>query len=186
MRIRTGLVLGLLVALGVAGCGGADGGDGVATAGGATSAPPSAAAGSGAEKDSVLRYAQCMRDNGVPDFPDPEVGEGGEYRLSVPEGLDMTKMRAAEQKCRQHMPNGGQPKEIDPERLDQMRQYAKCMRENGVPNFPDPSGGGFQLDMNELGMSGPDDPKLKAAEEACNDLMPGPGPGATRESRSEG
>jgi hypothetical protein len=185
MRIRTGLMLCLLVALGVAGCGGDKGGDGVATAGGATSAPPSAAAAN--EKESVLKYAQCMRENGVPEFPDPEVGDGGESRLSLPDGLDMAKVQAAEKQCRQYMPNGGEPQQMDPKVLEQMRKYSQCMRDNGIPEFPDPSGGGLALDMNELGLSGPDDPKLKAAEEACNDLRPAPPSGAPNEqSRSEG
>jgi hypothetical protein len=60
------------------------------------------------------------------------------------------------------------------------------MRENGIPNFPDPSEeGGIGLDMNELGLSGPDDPKLKAAEEKCKQFQPG-GPGGGTNDRKSG
>lgn len=50
--------------------------------------------------------------------------------------------------------------------------YAKCMRSNGVPNFPDPSaGGGFAV----RGGFDPQSPAVNAARAKCRQLMP-PGP----------
>jgi hypothetical protein len=53
--------------------------------------------------------------------------------------------------------------------------YAKCMRANGAPNFPDPgSGGGFEIAGN--GRS----PGLEAAQAKCQKFMPvGGGPGGS-------
>jgi hypothetical protein len=190
MRIRTALVLGLLLALSAAGCGGGgDGGDGVATAGGKTAEPSaSASTGSAEDRDAIFAYAKCMRENGVPNFPDPEVGEHGEFRLSLPggEGFDKEKVDAAQEKCKKLMPNGGEPPKADPEQIDRMREYAKCMRENGVPKFPDPNAeGGFQIDGNEVG--DPQSPAFKAAEEKCRSLMPAPpGGGQGSVDRKEG
>lgn len=181
-------MLGLLLALSAAGCGGSgDSGDRVATAGGNTPEPSASASSGGKEdRDAILAYSKCMRENGVPEFPDPEVGEGGEFRLALPEGVDKAKVDAAQEKCKRYMPNGGEPPKVDAARLEQMRKYAKCMRENGVPNFPDPSeNGGFQLDMNELGLDGPDDPKLKAAEDKCRSIMPGPEGGQSRTEKKD-
>ena len=49
--------------------------------------------------------------------------------------------------------------------------YAKCMRANGVPNFPDPSpGGGFDINGNAGAMSSP---AFKAAQAKCGTLMGG-------------
>ena len=51
---------------------------------------------------------------------------------------------------------------------------AKCMRSHGVPNFPDPVGGGFQVGPG-LDLSAP---AFKAAQAACQRFMPllgGPG-----------
>src|SRR5262245_59487449 len=48
-----------------------------------TSPSANAQAGSGAG-DPRLAYARCMRENGMPDFPDPEPGGG----LALPEGVD--------------------------------------------------------------------------------------------------
>jgi hypothetical protein len=58
--------------------------------------------------------------------------------------------------------------------------FAKCMRSNGVPNFPDPqAGGGFLFRANHGLMSSP---AVKAAQAKCRKLLPGggpPGPGTT-------
>lgn len=52
--------------------------------------------------------------------------------------------------------------------------FAKCMRANGAPNFPDPgSSGGFEIVGN--GRS----PGLEAAQAKCQKLMPGGGGPAT-------
>ncbi len=60
-----------------------------------------------------------------------------------------------------------------------MVAFAKCMRSNGVPSFPDPNaGGGFQIG----GGVNPSSPAFKAAQAKCQKLMPGggpPGPGST-------
>jgi len=52
--------------------------------------------------------------------------------------------------------------------------YAKCMRSNGVPNFPDPSGSGgvFHLATG----TNPASPAFKAAQAKCHKLLPGGGP----------
>jgi len=50
-------------------------------------------------------------------------------------------------------------------------RYADCMRTNGVPNFPDPSGGAGLVVPNSIN---PASPALKSAQRACQSLMPGP------------
>jgi hypothetical protein len=158
----------------------------VATAGGKTPEPTaSASPGAGNERDAIFAYAKCMRENGVPDFPDPEVGDNGEFRLSLPNGGDKAKVDAAQAKCKKLMPNGGEPPKADPERLEQLRKYSKCMRENGVPKFPDPTDSGLQINGNEVG--DPESPAFKAAEEKCRSIMPEPpGGGKGSVDRKEG
>jgi hypothetical protein len=174
MRIRTGLVLGLLLALSAAGCReGGGSGDEVATAGGKTPEPSASATPSaGDDRDAVLAYSKCMRENGLPDFPDPEMDENGQSRLRLPDGYDKSKIDAAQEVCKKYLPNGGEPPKADPARLEQLRKYSKCMRENGVPKFPDPSDGGLQINGNEVG--DPESPAFKAAEEKCRSILPEP------------
>jgi hypothetical protein len=51
--------------------------------------------------------------------------------------------------------------------------FARCMRANGVSNFPDPSAdGGFQVAIPRGGLSSP---AFKAAQAKCNKLLPGGG-----------
>jgi hypothetical protein len=170
MRPVLGVLLAVAVAA-VAGCGKPSGTPGVATANSGSAASRSATPDAMSDQEHLLRFAQCMRDNGVPDFPDPKDGN-----MNLPNGVDPQKVQAAQEKCKQYLPNGGQPRRADPQQMEQLRKYAQCMRDNGVKNFPDPTDQGLALDQSKLGMS-PDDPRLKAAQQACSKYQPG-GPSA--------
>ncbi|OLF17838.1 hypothetical protein BU204_09565 [Actinophytocola xanthii] len=159
--------MGLLLLV-LAGCG--SGIDGDQGAPGPSSEPN--------EQEAALEYSRCMRENGVPDFPDPEPGENGEARLSTPEGADKEAMDAANAECKRLLPNGGEPREMDPEDIVKQRAFARCMRENGLPDFPDPKpDGGIAVE------GGPNlDPlseEFKAAEQKCAKHLPDGGRGAT-------
>ncbi|WP_436497983.1 hypothetical protein [Actinokineospora sp. HUAS TT18] len=172
MRIRTGLAAGLL-ALALAGCGAADdGGDGVASAGGpgSTTTTPSAKSGPGDQ----AKFAQCMRDHGV-DMPDPEeTGAGGKgVRIRIPDGTDKSKVDAAMTECKSFLPNGGEPPKLDAEQQEQLRKMSQCMRENGVPDFPDPDpNGGIRIEVRPGSGMDPEDPKFQEAQEKCQQFMP--------------
>jgi hypothetical protein len=51
------------------------------------------------------------------------------------------------------------------ELLKDRRESAKCMRENGVEDFPDPDANGYILYYG-------DDPDMTSASEKCDDLQP--------------
>jgi hypothetical protein len=184
MRIRAGLVLGLLLAFGMAGCGGTgDGdGDGVATAGSSAGATSTTKPDQRSDQEAALEYAKCMREQGI-NMPDPQVGDDGAMvlRMPAPEGGDKEqakeKVEAAEQQCKRYLPNGGEPPPMDPQAMEQMRKFSQCMRENGVPKFPDPTENGLSVDSGQLGMD-PEDPRMTKAEEACAKYnQPAPGEG---------
>ncbi|PZG01994.1 hypothetical protein [Micromonospora deserti] len=171
MRFMSGLALCLLLTLVAAGCTASDGDQGVATAGG-TAKPTSSAAGQDSSGDGVLKYSQCMRQNGVPNFPDPNENGGLDIDLDKI-GVSEETVDAAAQKCKEYAPGGGAPQKLDPQKLEQTRQYSRCMRDNGVPNFPDPDeNGGISLDPDRLGMD-PTGPTMKAAENACEKFLGG-------------
>jgi hypothetical protein len=183
-RMRKGLVLGLLAALALAGCGGARKGNGVATAGSAGQARASATPTTGGD-DHGIRFSQCMRANGVPDFPDPKVGTGGGISIDAPAGADPTKVDAAMQKCKPYLPNGGEPTKADPAVVAQLRKFSQCMRDHGVPKFPDPTDEGLQVDNSKLGID-PESPTFKAAEQACQKYQPAPPSGGAGQGLSTG
>ncbi|GAA3450496.1 hypothetical protein [Dactylosporangium matsuzakiense] len=191
MRFRTSLVAGLLLVLAAGGCAkdtGAD--DGVATAGDGKASPTvTASSGTGNrnpkdDQEAFLRFAQCMRDHGVP-MEDPNF-DGGGVSLSIGGDIDKGKVDAAQAECKQYMPNNGEPPKIDAAHLEEMRKYAQCMRENGVPNFPDPQEeGGFMINSDQLGVD-PRGEQMKKAEQACEQYRgdkPGEG-GAGQQTES--
>jgi hypothetical protein len=167
-----------LLVLSGAGCARVYQDDGVATASGTTELNVSASASAGfspdpqRDQESFLQFAKCMREHGVP-MEDPQL-DGGRIHMLLPEGVDKETAKAAHEECRKLLPNGGEPIKIDPETQEKMRQFAQCMRENGVPNFPDPGeGGGIMIDGNKLGID-PRSEEFKKAEEACAQYRPMP------------
>ena len=173
MRLRGLLALiaggGLMAGL-VAGCGDATQEPTIATANGATaSAQPSASAPKLSDDERQLKFAQCMREHGV-DMPDPEPDGGPGQLVRIPEGGSKEKTDAALEACKQYMPGGGEPLQLNPTQAEQMRKMSRCMRDNGVPDFPDPDANG-RITMK----GGPgtiEDPDLKAAGEKCQHLRP--------------
>jgi hypothetical protein len=169
MRTRTIIVVGLLLSLAAAGCAQTPaGGDGIASAGGTPTA--SAGAPAAGDEDAPLKFSQCMREQGMTWFPDPQ--PGGRLQIKVPKGTDKAKMDAAMAACKEFAPDGGERGPADPEALEQGRKLAQCMRDNGVPNFPDPQAdGSLHVDGRKVGV-GPGDPSFDKAEEACSKFLP--------------
>jgi hypothetical protein len=176
------VLLAILIGL-VAGCGRGSHGPGVATAGGGGKgggAKPKPSASVDAEEQRRL-FTQCMRDHGV-DVPDPDPnGPGVRILASGGPGSDTAnktanKMETAMKECQKYLPAGVAHKPNTQE-LEQMRQFAKCMRDHGVdmPD-PDPNGGGFGVKKGTgQGEISPDDATFKAANEACKDKLPNGG-----------
>ncbi|MCW3839133.1 hypothetical protein ONA70_03355 [Micromonospora yasonensis] len=163
-RLRSGtlFVPPLLFGLAVAGCGANPDTPQVATAGGvAAGASPSASA-SVSDEDRQREFVKCMRENGV-DLPDPEPGQRG-MKIQIGAGIDKEKVQPAMEKCRSLLPNGGERPKLTSEQVEKLRELARCMRENGVPDFPDPGADG-SLQLN--GVFKMDDPTIKAAMEKC-------------------
>jgi hypothetical protein len=121
------------------------------------------------ERDQLRAYAKCMRANGV-DMPDPN-GDGVIGLPAQKVGSPESKiMEAANEKCRTLMPAGGEPPKMSPEDIEKVRAQSKCMRENGVPSYPDPDPQTGAVALSE------DDVKAEAmtkAVEKCQGLGPG-------------
>jgi hypothetical protein len=171
-RSRRAGVLAILagIALAAAACG----------SGGSSSGPSavSSQAGGSTNYQKDLAYAQCMRSHGVPNFPDPN-SNGVFTNNGI--NLESGTAKAAAQTCRPLLPNGGQLSQSQQQqRLDELLQFAKCMRSHGVPNFPDPTDTNGHLALNLKGsgiMS--TSPQFQSAQQACQSVMPVPAGGGT-------
>ncbi|MGN9907876.1 hypothetical protein ACTMTJ_10030 [Phytohabitans sp. LJ34] len=164
-RMLTAVPLLLLAAI-TACSGGGEEGPGVATVGNVAtaSASPDPSAPAADDEERKRQFTQCMRDEGI-DIDDAE-GPGRGVRVQA----EKQKMQRAMEKCRKYLPNGGEPEKPSAADLEKLREYAKCMRENGVPAFPDPDpeSGSFK---NELD-SGITKKDIEAADEKCRDKLP--------------
>jgi hypothetical protein len=86
-----------------------------------------------------LKFSECMRANGVPNFPDPS--SGGGINLNPGSGLNLfsPSFKAAQAHCRKLLPGGGPPTHASASREREALQVAECMRRHGVTGFPDPT-----------------------------------------------
>jgi hypothetical protein len=144
---------------------------------GPTATTTSASSAGGATQNRAAAYSSCMRAHGVPSFPDPDaqghlylkVTKGGALDPSTPE------FQAAAAACKSLAPVQNTSASNNTLQSQGLK-YAACMRAHGVPNFPDPqpgSNGGFLI----TGVD-PNSPQFQSAQQACQSLMPGGGPGA--------
>ncbi len=170
-RTITALAL-LLLALG--GCGGEKTGNNeVASAGGTASPRPGASAAGLSPQEKALKWAQCMREQGV-EVPDPDPATG-RVEVRFGPGTDQAKVQGAMETCKEFQPFGEGGPGGNPQQLEAQRKFAQCMRDNGVPSFPDPQ----QAGMIRIDPSTGQDPDFPAAQEKCQPLMQA-GPGSPR------
>jgi hypothetical protein len=140
------VLIGLGLALALAGCGGEKAPE-VASAAGASGAP-----GAAATTDAVARYvearrnwAKCLREQGF-DIPDPDAKGQISFAETAEENRKLKadpKWRAAQEACKQFStevpPELEAPDEpLTAEQIANARKYSECRRANGSPDFPDP------------------------------------------------
>jgi hypothetical protein len=154
--------------LGLAACGGGSGGS--SNAGGSTS--------SQSTHSQALAFSQCVRQHGVPSFPDPD--SSGNLPAGAKDIMrSMPQFPAASTACQHLLPNGGQPTQAElqaqlQQEWSQARQFAQCMRNDGVPNFPDPTAEPNHperpnLDLSDAGI-GPT-PQILAKARECQSQL---------------
>jgi hypothetical protein len=158
------------------------------TSGGAPSGGPSSGSGGGQPRSGfaiqtgnpqkALKLSECMRANGVPNFPDPN-GQG----LIQGNGIDPTspQFEKAQQKCAKHLGGGlgsRSPAQIAKQEAAALA-FSKCMRSHGVSDFPDPqfgSGGSIRISGKAGSATSdldPNSPTFQKAQNACGSLLPG-------------
>jgi hypothetical protein len=82
----------------------------------------------------ALKYADCMRANGEPSFPDPG-SNGALPNPASPAFQAAMKACAKLQPADMHLHGPPEPSAAE---LRAALKFARCMRTHGVPQFPDP------------------------------------------------
>jgi hypothetical protein len=178
---RIGLASLLLVALLAAACQGGSDEPRVASGkgAGAAGATPTTAGGSSDRFQKVVAYSKCMREHGVPKFPDPKPGPNGEPNLQItPDqlGVGQAQLQAAEQACQSLAPPSSPARQQG--QYEAALKYADCMRKNGVPDFPDPKrGANGGVILGGAGVN-PNSTSFQEAQQACQSIMQAPGAAA--------
>jgi hypothetical protein len=168
-RPLAGLALIAMVAL-ISACG--------SSAPTSTSSASASASGGGnpsaTNHEKAVKFAECMRNNGVSAFPDPPasgnltidaIANGSSLDTSTPA---FTQAISA---CKHLEPAGFTGSKRSSAQQSAALKFAQCMRANGVPDFPDPVPNGPLVDTNRIpsaaqpgGMSA-----LHAAMQKCSD-----------------
>jgi hypothetical protein len=129
--------------------------------------------------NSAVAYSQCMRDNGVSNYPDPKEDDQGRVQLTVPEGIDQNSptFKSAQSACQSKLVQGDMGAAANSRSFDATKDaaWAKCIRKNGMPDFQDPKvdGSTIIIDADAAGISGQDDPNFAKATSACYSIRPG-------------
>ena len=127
--------------------------------------------------EKAVKFAKCMRNNGVSAFPDPPAS--GELTIDgIANGSSLDPSTPAFKQaigaCKDLEPPGLMGQKATPQQMDARLKFAQCMRENGVPDFPDPTPNGPLIDTNRIpSLAGKDprsDPGLNAAMHKCSEF----------------
>jgi hypothetical protein len=128
-----------------------------------------------AQGNRALAYSRCMRSNGVRGYPDPNGSGGTDKSKVIAARLSVGKSQfdAAVNACRHLLPPspaGPSPAQVQ-QVMNAMANVARCIRSDGVPNWPDPylDVGRPTFDIHGIDYQAP---KISAAIHHCQHLMP--------------
>lgn len=129
-----------------------------------------------ASTSSAIDFSQCMRDNGVQDFPDPDAsGQLTIDSIANHTNIDTssTSFQQALTACRDLQPAGFTGYKRTDEQQAAALVFAQCVRDTGLTDFPDPAPGDPLIDTTKIPSAnqpgGMD--KLNAALDGCDQLM---------------
>lgn len=161
LPLRTsGVLLAVTLAGALAGCS--------AAAGGATRASGTS---SSTPDDSTMAIVNCYRAHGDPSFPDPVYDPSdGRWHFAVSPG---SAPASTQQACQHLFPSSNASPPVPQAQFQQLVRLAECLRQHGLPTWPDPDpDGSFGLPPSLLGKKSP---AWVQASDACARLMPSSG-----------
>jgi hypothetical protein len=130
--------------------------------------------------DRAVKFAECMRANGVSEFPDPPAS--GTLTLDgVVNGSSLDPRTPAWKRalgaCKDLEPAGFVGRRRSAQEQKAALKFAQCMRDNGVPDFPDPTPTGPLIDTSAIpsaaGRGARSIPGFQAAAHKCTTAYSG-------------
>lgn len=121
---------------------------------------------SAADRGQAVKFAECMRDNGVAEFPDPDAS-GRSTIDGIVNNSSLDPSTAAWQNaigaCKDLQPPGFTGHKRSSQEQEIALEFAQCIRDNGVEDFPDPTPDGPLVNVD----GGRSIPGLDAAMQKC-------------------
>jgi hypothetical protein len=122
--------------------------------------------------DKAMKFAACMREHGVKDFPDPDAS--GELTIDGvlngssldPDGPAWKQAMAA---CKGLEASGFTGHKRSAAQQKSALRFAQCMRDHGVKDFPDPTADGPLINVNGAHSI----PGFQAAVDKCHEALAG-------------
>ena len=168
-RTRTTLLVAIMVGAGIGGCDAA--------------ADPGPAPSASSNRQQLLalgqEWVQCMRDHGLTRMPDAQVNQDGYLQFPPQDGYqwkeELRNHPGIIEACKsiedRYPPNAFRPRQqFSAADLPKLAEFAKCMRANGVADFPDPNAKG-EFDFGDD--QPPPGPVMDQAEQACKSVWSG-------------
>jgi hypothetical protein len=125
-------------------------------------------------EQAALDFAQCMRDNGVPSFADPVAKADGSFDFERPQGVQPSTLDDALERCQSEARAAGIDSlqaTQDPQTRDQLLEFSRCMRQNGVPDFPDPKPNATGSLRSIFGKVDLQSPRVQKAMQSCDSIL---------------
>jgi hypothetical protein len=133
----------------------------------------------------AIAFSHCMRSHGVSAFPDP-TDSGQVPKVSLQQlGVSRSSFLASQTACQRLLPDSDQPSQAhDQQVLPALFNFARCVRSNGVSNWPDPLAEsdpgepdtpGFPRDIQGVNQNAP---QVKTAMDKCQHFLAGIGYGS--------
>jgi hypothetical protein len=143
LRPLATLAMVAMVALISAGCGGT----------GSAGTGSSGSNGAATTREKAVKFSECMRENGVSDFPDPDAS--GAFTIeTIANGSSVDTNSVAFTRaltaCKDLEPPGFTGETRSPEQQEAALEFAQCIRDNGVKDFPDPAIDEPLVDTNRI------------------------------------
>jgi hypothetical protein len=163
------LALAGLIGLSSAGCGSDAASETSGTTAGRTEATSSRAEKKLTKQEKAVKFAECMRANGVPHFPDPDPDGDSNF------GVDVTRevwLKAVDA-CKALKPPGALSSKRTSKEQSASLRFAQCVRNHGVKDFPDPVNGEPLIDTYKIPSSNKPGGMtiLNAATHGCGGIL---------------
>ena len=93
-----------------------------------------------------MKFAECMRANGVPHFPDPDSKGATNFGVDVTREVWLKAIDA----CKALKPPGALSSKRTAKEQSASLSFAQCVRDHGVKDFPDPVNGEPLIDTYKI------------------------------------